>query len=129
MLVESGKLTTAHYVSQSMPIPADKNDLALSTAWAGEMLGLALNYLDAGSGALRPVSLSMIKALSEQTENPLIVGGGIDEASKAYDMAQAGADIIVVGNAFEEDPLRIKQMLHAVKSAGKTDVSTIKEKS
>jgi putative glycerol-1-phosphate prenyltransferase len=128
MLIESGKLTTAHYMSQSLPIPAAKNDLALSTAWAGEFMGMSLTYLDAGSGAEHHVPFSMIRELSKKTKNPLIIGGGICSAALARQMASAGADIIVVGNAIEREPKLLPELNKALKSISVPAREKMKEK-
>lgn len=104
MLVDSGSQTTVSYVSGTMPLPHDKPSVAACTAMAGEMLGLQLLYLDAGSGALRPVSPTMIAAVRAAVDTPLIVGGGINTGEKAYEALKAGADVIVVGNGIEETP-------------------------
>ncbi len=104
MLVESGRLTTAQYMSGSLPIPHDKPDVAMATAIAGEMLGLKLIYMDAGSGAELPVSEEMIRRVKENISVPLIVGGGIRRPEEARKAAAAGADIVVVGNAIEKNP-------------------------
>mgnify|MGYP003638612864 CR=1 FL=1 len=104
MLIDGGRPTTASYISASQPIPANKPEIAAVTAMAGEMLGLKLIYADAGSGADNAVSPQMIAAIKKVTSTPLIVGGGMrtaDAVSKAF---QAGADIAVVGNAFENNP-------------------------
>lgn len=103
MLIESGKPTTVSYMSNSVPIPADKNDIAACTAMAGEMLGLKLIFMDAGSGAYNPVSPAMIEAVSKSIDVPLIVGGGIKTPEKAAEAYNAGADIVVLGNAIEKD--------------------------
>jgi geranylgeranylglyceryl phosphate synthase family protein len=110
LLVDGGKATTVSYMSNTTPIPADKPDLAVATAMAGEMLGLQLCYLDAGSGAQDPVSVPMIFAVSKNIDLPLIVGGGINTLEKARAAWLAGADIIVVGNAVESDPGFIKKL-------------------
>lgn len=104
LLVDGGKPTTASYISNSNPIPNNKPSIAACTAMAGEMLGLKLNFLDAGSGAEQAVTAEMIKATSLATDNPLIVGGGISTVEKAIENWNAGADIIVVGTAFEKNP-------------------------
>ena len=104
MLIESGKLTSANYISHTLPIPHDKPDLAVSTALAGEYLGLKLIYMDAGSGAQRAISTEMIRAVSHQVSVPLIIGGGIRSTAEAHRIWSAGADIIVVGTAIEKDP-------------------------
>ncbi len=118
ILVDGGVPTTVSYMSHSAPIPANKPDVALCTAWAGELQGKHLIYMDAGSGALYPISGQMIKKVSDNIDIPLIVGGGIRTPEKAYENCQAGAQVIVVGNAIESDPSLIKEMCQAVKSAG-----------
>ncbi len=103
MVIDGGAPTTVSYISNALPIPADKNEIALCTAMAGEMLGMKLIYMDAGSGARRPISTEMIERVSLNIEIPLIVGGGIQDPEKVYLNAKAGADMIVVGNAIEKD--------------------------
>lgn len=120
MLIDGGVPTTVSYVSNTQPIPATKDDVAMCTALAGQMLGLKLMYMDAGSGAKNPISESMISAVSQTIDVPLIVGGGIRTAEKAYLNAKAGADIIVVGNAIEKDPVLVKEMAAAIHSVNET---------
>ena len=114
MLVDGGTATTVSYMSNTTPIPANKSDIAMCTAIAGEMLGLKLMYLDAGSGAQRPVPVELIEAVSSATEVPLIVGGGIRDPERVRQNIEAGADVIVVGNAIEGDPGLIKELSAAV---------------
>lgn len=116
MVIDGGAPTTVSYISNATPIPADKNDIAMCTAMAGEMLGLKLIYMDSGSGAKRPITESMIKIVADNIQVPLIVGGGIIEPEKAYLNCKAGADVIVVGNAIEKDASLIKEMSDAVHS-------------
>lgn len=104
MLVSSGKITSAAYISNTTPIPEDKYSLAACTAMAGEMLGLQMMYMDAGSGAEKEVSPRMISAVRKVIQAPLIVGGGINTAQKTLTALEAGADMIVIGNALEKDP-------------------------
>ncbi len=104
VLVEAGNQTTAGYMSNTTPIPADKFSIAACTALAGEMLGLQMIYLDAGSGADQSISQKMISTVRKSIDLPLIVGGGINNLSKAQKALEAGADMIVVGNGIEEDP-------------------------
>ncbi len=104
MLIESGKLTSVVYMSNTTPIPSDKVDIALCTAMAGEMLGMKLIYMDAGSGASKPVSERVISSVKKHIQVPLIIGGGLRCASSARAAWDAGADIIVVGNALEKSP-------------------------
>lgn len=114
LLVDGGRATTASYMSGSPPLPAHKPEIAACTAMAGEMLGLRLLYLDAGSGADQPASQEMIAAIRAQTSAPLIVGGGIKTMDKAIDNLKAGADVIVIGNATEENPALIADMASAI---------------
>ncbi len=116
MLIESGKQTAASYISNTNPIPADKNDIAVCTAMAGEQLGLKLIYMDAGSGAQNPINEAMIKKVSKNISIPLIVGGGIDSPQKALLACKAGADIIVVGNAIEKNVSLIESIAKAIHS-------------
>ena len=116
MLIESGPVTTAQYISGTLPIPRLKDDIAICTAMAGEMLGLKLIYMDAGSGAELPISPSMIKKVKESISIPLIVGGGIRTPEQALAGCKAGADMIVVGNAIENDYSCLIEIAHAIHS-------------
>ena len=116
ILVESGKLTTATYISNSFPIPADKDDLSAATALAGEYLGNKLIYLDCGSGSKQTVSESMVKLVSNTISIPLIVGGGIKTPEQANLLAKAGADIIVIGTAIEKNLSVIYDFSNAIHS-------------
>lgn len=110
LLIESGMPTTASYISHSLPIPHNKPTIAAVTAMAGEMLGLDFLFLDAGSGALNPVSSEMISATAKLCCNPIIVGGGIKTAAKVKENFDAGASIVVVGNITETQPELIPEM-------------------
>jgi putative glycerol-1-phosphate prenyltransferase len=116
IVVDGGAPTTVSYISNAAPVPADKSEIAMCTAMAGEMLGMKLIYMDAGSGAKRAITESMIEAVAKHIEVPLIVGGGIIEPEKAYLNCKAGADVIVVGNAIEKDASLIKEMSDAIHS-------------
>ena len=117
MVIDGGAPTTVSYISNASPIPADKNEIALCTAMAGEMLGMKLIYMDAGSGARHPIREEMIASVASHIEVPLVVGGGIRDPEKAYRNCKAGADIIVVGNAIEKDATLIREMSAAIHSA------------
>lgn len=116
MVIDGGAPTTVSYISNANPLPADKADIAMCTAMAGEMLGMKLIYMDAGSGAKKAITGEMITAVAKNIEVPLIVGGGIRDAEKAYLNCKAGADVVVVGNAIEKDASLIKEMAAAIHS-------------
>ena len=116
MLIDSGEPTAASYMSNTTPIPRNKHGIAISTAIAGEYLGLKLIYMDGGSGAKQPIEMDMIKKVSKSINIPLIIGGGICNAQKALDNCKAGADLIVVGNAIEKNPALILEISQAIHS-------------
>ncbi len=116
MLVDGGVPTSVSYMSNTYPIPSSKDDIALCTALAGELLGMKLVFMDAGSGAITPISESMIAAVADKIQIPLVIGGGIQTPEKALANVKAGADIIVVGNAIEKDPGLLTEMAAAVHS-------------
>ena len=103
ILVESGITTTAVYMSGSMPVPRNKPEIAAATALAGEYLGMKLIYLEAGSGADLSVPDDMITVVSKTCTVPIIVGGGIRSPMVAREKVDAGANIIVTGNFFEDE--------------------------
>ncbi|WP_035656895.1 geranylgeranylglyceryl/heptaprenylglyceryl phosphate synthase [Flavobacterium seoulense] len=103
ILIESGGETAVERVSKTKPISRDNIDLVLATAQAGEMLGSKLIYLEAGSGAQKAVPLKMIEQIVQNTDVPLIVGGGIVDFQGIQNAYQSGADLVVIGTAFEKD--------------------------
>lgn len=116
MLVDSGRQTTASYMSGTTPLPPDKPAIAACTALAGEQLGLRLMYLDGGSGAKHPVPAAIIRAVRQAVETPLIVGGGINTTEKAHAALSAGADVIVIGNQIEQEPGFLGEVSAVVRS-------------
>jgi phosphoglycerol geranylgeranyltransferase len=103
ILIESGTETAVERVSKTKPLDRNNIEYVVQTAQAGEMLGNKLIYLEAGSGAKQAVPLEMIKRVAQNIEIPLIVGGGIIDLQgiqKAYD---SGADLVVIGTAFENN--------------------------
>ncbi len=117
MLIDGGRPTSVSYMSNTTPIPADKPSIAAATALAGEQLGLKLIYMDAGSGALNPVSGKVIKAVNREVNLPIVVGGGIRTAARAAESLGAGADMIVVGNGLENDLNWLPELSAAVRQA------------
>tara|TARA_B110000444_G_scaffold199147_1_gene190414 strand:+ start:67 stop:828 length:762 start_codon:yes stop_codon:yes gene_type:complete len=114
ILIDSGKPTTVSYMSNTIPIPSDKNAVAACTAMAGEMLGLKLIFMDGGSGAKNPISEKMIASVRKSVDCPIIIGGGISSGEKAIANCKAGADIIVVGDAIEKDENIISEIADAI---------------
>jgi putative glycerol-1-phosphate prenyltransferase len=110
IIIENGKTTSVEYMSNTLPIPADKTEIAVATAIAGEMLGLRLCYLEAGSGAVNSVGLNMITEVKKNISVPLIVGVCFRYLVEALNFFKAGADIIVIGNILEEDPEKIESI-------------------
>jgi putative glycerol-1-phosphate prenyltransferase len=116
MLVDGQQVSSTQYITATPPIPREDAGIAVSTALAGEMLGLKMIYLEAGSGAKNPVSARMIERVKEKISIPLIAGGGIRTARKAAELCRAGADMVVVGNAIEKDALLIRKLACAIHS-------------
>jgi len=115
LLIDGGKVSSVEYMSNSKPIPADKADLAAATALAGEMMGMKMLYLEAGSGATNAVPVSLMKKVKKQVSIPLIVGGGLNSSEKIVAACNAGADIVVVGNAFEKNPSLLKEFVNVIR--------------
>jgi len=118
MYIDGGCPSSVGYMSNTQPIPANKIGIAQATALAGKMLGHKLCYMDAGSGALNPVNPAMIQAVAKEIDDlPLIIGGGIRTPQQAAMALEAGADLIVVGNRLEEDPLFLPALTTVVKKS------------
>ena len=114
MLIESTNLTSARFMSNSLPIPRDKPDIAKAHALAGEYLGMKIIYIDAGSGAGESISEEMIAEIKSIITTPLVVGGGIRTPEEARDKVRAGADFVVVGNALERDMSVLQEFCRAI---------------
>jgi len=104
ILISCGNKTSVEYISQTEAIPANKAELAVATAIAGEMLGMKLIYLEAGSGATNPVPANLVKSVKENISIPLAVGGGIKNKNEIKAIFEAGADLIILGNGCEKNP-------------------------
>jgi putative glycerol-1-phosphate prenyltransferase len=103
ILIESGNETAVERVSKTKPLNRNDVNYAIQTAQAGEMLGNKLIYLEAGSGAKQAVPLEMIKKVAQNIEIPLVVGGGIVDLQGIQKAYNVGADLVVIGTAFEND--------------------------
>ena len=104
ILISCGNRTSVEYISQTESIPSDKPEIAVATAIAGEMLGLKMIYLEAGSGAKNPVPVSIVRAVRENVSIPVAVGGGIKNKKEVEEIFKAGADLIILGNGCEKNP-------------------------
>ncbi|MFO8234926.1 MAG: geranylgeranylglyceryl/heptaprenylglyceryl phosphate synthase [Bacteroidales bacterium] len=116
ILVNSGNVSSVEYISNTKPIPADKTEIIVSTAIAGQLLGHKAIYLEAGSGAKNAISANAIKNVKENIDIPLIVGGGLKTSKDIEHILRAGADLIVIGNILEEDPGRLRSLTHIAKN-------------
>ena len=114
MLIDGGRVSTTSYMTQTVPIPYDKPDIAVATAMAGEMLGLKSIYLEAGSGAHRSISSDMLRAVRSSVSIPIITGGGIRTPEQAEALAAAGSNMIVVGHILEKQPELLMEISLAV---------------
>lgn len=104
ILIGCGNKTSVEYISQTEAIPCDKPEIAVATAMAGEMIGMKMIYLEAGSGASNPVPSNLIKAVRQNISVPLAVGGGIKNKLEIEEIFNDGADLIVLGNGVEKNP-------------------------
>ena len=110
ILIESGKMTSVEFMSNTKPIPSDKHDIALAHGLASKFLGFESIYLEAGSGAETSVSNQLIKLFKDHVKLPLIVGGGIKSEETVKEKVKAGANLIVCGNFFEETSYNFDKM-------------------
>jgi phosphoglycerol geranylgeranyltransferase len=108
ILINCGSMTSVEYISQTAAIPSDKPEIAVATAMAGEMLGLGMIYLEAGSGAVKPVPVNIVKAVRENVSIPVVVGGGIRNKKEIEDLFNAGADAVILGNGCEKNPYLLR---------------------
>lgn len=114
MLIDGGRVSTTSYMTQTVPIPHDKADIAVATAMAGELLGLRAIYMEAGSGARQSIPTEMLAAVRKAISIPIITGGGIRTPEQAEALAQAGSNLIVVGNVLEKQPELLLEISLAV---------------
>jgi len=110
ILVENGKQTSVERVTHTKPISRDNIECIVNTAKAGELLGMKLIYLEAGSGALEPVTSDIISSVKSGLSIPLIVGGGIRTIGQLENAYSSGADLVVIGTALEEDDSFFEQL-------------------
>ena len=117
LLIDGGNITTAQYISNTIPIPSDKAEIAALTAKAGEMIGMKLTYLDAGSGAKNSIPPKMIQAVKKMISTPLIIGGGIRSGKEAKEKLDAGADLIVIGNVLEKNESLLQEIIDVTQAS------------
>ncbi|MEK7670243.1 MAG: geranylgeranylglyceryl/heptaprenylglyceryl phosphate synthase, partial [Bacteroidota bacterium] len=124
MLVESGKTTSAEFISNTKPIPRDKADIAVAHALAAEFIGMKLLYLDTGSGADSSVPDEMIRRIAKSCSLPIVIGGGVRTPEEARKKVDAGASFVVTGTAIEENSHRtlIREFAAAVHAPSKVRV-------
>jgi phosphoglycerol geranylgeranyltransferase len=115
ILIGEGNSSSVEYISNTKPIPADKYDLVVATAIAGEFMGNKLIYLESGSGSNTSISTELVREVKRNISVPLIVGGGLKSPQQIFEIAKAGADIIVVGNAVENNPDILEPLVKALK--------------
>jgi putative glycerol-1-phosphate prenyltransferase len=116
ILINGGQVSSVEYISNTKPIPANKTEIIVSTAIAGQLLGHKTIYLEAGSGAINSPGANVIKHVKENINIPLIVGGGLKSPEDIEQACIAGANMIVVGNVLEKNPAIINSLVNAVKS-------------
>tara|TARA_Y100001968_G_C19360803_1_gene719679 strand:+ start:507 stop:1244 length:738 start_codon:yes stop_codon:yes gene_type:complete len=114
ILVNGGSNSSVEFMSSTKPIPMERVEITVAHALAGQYLGMKLIYLEAGSGAIHPVTTEVIKAVRDAIDLPIIVGGGIKTPEKARDAVEAGASIIVTGNILEEDDNCVQEFADAI---------------
>jgi putative glycerol-1-phosphate prenyltransferase len=110
ILLGQGAGTSVEVISNTHPLPEKKKEIVLATALAGEYMGSRMIYLEKGSGAPDPPDMELVKEVKEVLSIPLVVGGGITDAVTAEKLYRAGADMLVVGNAIEENPSLVKEI-------------------
>jgi len=117
ILIGGEQVSSVEYISNTKPIPAQKTDLITATAMAGELLGHRLIYLESGSGAEQPVTPGTIREVKKHVALPLVVGGGLQSPDDVHRVCLAGADMVVVGNALEKDPMMLRDMTAVTRSS------------
>lgn len=110
ILINTGSYPSVHYVSQTIPIPSDKEDLVVYTALAGQFLGLQCIYLEAGSGSKTPVPYTLVEKVAKKISIPIIIGGGIKDAQTIMNLYNSGANAIVVSSLIEKNPDEIDKL-------------------
>jgi len=118
ILINGGSTSSVEYISNTKPIPASKTDIITATALAGELLGHRLIYLESGSGAAHPAYSNLVNEIKKQVTLPLVVGGGLKTPADLRNLRQSGADMVVVGNALEQNPEILPDMTAALRTKG-----------
>jgi putative glycerol-1-phosphate prenyltransferase len=115
ILVGEGNSSSVEYISNTRPIPSDKFEIVIATAIAGELMGNKLIYLESGSGAHKSLDTELVKEVKRNITVPLIVGGGLRNPQQVIEVSKAGADIIVVGNAVENNLALLELLVKAMR--------------
>ncbi|MCG8698866.1 MAG: geranylgeranylglyceryl/heptaprenylglyceryl phosphate synthase [Bacteroidales bacterium] len=115
ILIEGGVVSSVEYMSNTKPIPRNKTDIIIATAIAGELMGNKLIYLECGSGAKEPLSADIVKEVCKNVSIPVIVGGGLHTPGQIKDILVAGAKMVIVGNALENNNINIHELVRSVK--------------
>ncbi len=110
LLLENGKETAVERVTQTPPLKRGEIQKIVDTAKASELMGMKCVYLEAGSGAITPINPEIIRAVKNDLQIPLIIGGGIRTINQLDDAYKSGADLVVIGTAFEEDEAFFEQI-------------------
>lgn len=121
ILVDGGRASSVEKATHSVPLSQEAKDEIVRTAVAGELLGKQMIYLEAGSGAKRPVAADIVRAVREHIHVPLIVGGGICSMSAMLAAYESGADIVVIGNHFEQKPEELPLFVDAKNVYARSD--------
>ncbi|RXJ52186.1 geranylgeranylglyceryl/heptaprenylglyceryl phosphate synthase [Gelidibacter gilvus] len=110
LLIENGKKTAVERVTKTHPLNRQNIQTIVDTAKAAELLGMKCIYLEAGSGAIDPINSEIIQSVKRELQIPLIVGGGIKSKNQLDAAYHSGADLVVIGTAFEENDLFFEEI-------------------
>jgi phosphoglycerol geranylgeranyltransferase len=116
LLIGESEDSTVARATGTSPLPSAPSAQVVAHAQAAACLGMAIVYLEGGSGADRPVPASLVRAVSRSVPTPVAVGGGIRHPAEAAALVAAGARFIVTGTAHERG-LPVRPFTDAVHGA------------